>query len=134
MHTRLQPRFPSPESIVSVPITVGLRNLGIVSDCFQDGMPKVISNSPQAGGVAAESWHAFTHGKPLSVDRGIPYPESALILARARSRIGTPYDLLKWNCEHLVSFASGNAPKSPQVNATITLAALGLLLAGFRGA
>ena len=128
------PLWPLPGSDVSVPIILGYRHRGIVSDRFYDGKPMVISNSARAGGVHEEPWDEFSQGKLVNVEEMQSGTSHWKTIRRARSRIGTPYDLLTWNCEHLVGFAKGLSPSSPQVSVTVALVSLGLVLAARKGA
>jgi hypothetical protein len=54
--------------------------------------------------------------------------ERNLIVARAHSQLNKPYDILNFNCEHLVTYALGGVSSSPQLQAaTVGLA----LVVGF---
>jgi hypothetical protein len=120
----ITPAHLPPGTVVSVPVYKVFKHKGIVSDRFVNGNPMVISNSARAGGVAEEPWEVFAAGQPVMVQE---YPSALsgyLILARARSQIGTKYRLLDWNCEHLVSHAQGKRAESPQVAAAIAIAVL----------
>ncbi len=66
----------------------------------------------------------FAQGEVVTVDGypgGLPSYE---VLNRARSFIGTRYDLFGWNCEHFVAYAHGLQKQSPQVVITMAIAAL----------
>lgn len=113
-----------PGTVVSVPLLGVFRHKGIVSDRFHNGEPMVISNSPNAGGVTEEPWDAFASGNPVTVEG---YPSNLpprTVVQRARARIGSRYQLFNWNCEHLVSYAHGQQPATPQVAAVVALAIL----------
>ena len=118
-----------PGTVVSIWVFPIFRHRGIVSDRFSGGEPMVISNSARAGRVAEEPWHLFAAGQRVLVEG---YPSNLLpseVVSRARSLIGKAYDLLRWNCEHLTSYAHGQQPASPQVAATATALVLGGLIA-----
>lgn len=105
-------------------VAVGpVNHKGIISDRHLDGRPMVISNSKRAGRVCEESWDAFCAGEPVQVVGylGVLAPE--LVLERARSVLGKGWNLFSFNCEHLVSYAHGLEPRSPQL-------ASGMLIAG----
>lgn len=127
MPTQFQEVTPArlmPGTVVSVPFLGVFRHKGIVSDWFHDGAPTVISNSPNAGGVTEEQWTAFAAGNQVTVEG---YPSSlppSTVVQRARERIGSRYQLFNWNCEHLVSYAHGRQPATPQVAAVVALAIL----------
>lgn len=113
-----------PGTVVSVPLLGIFRHRGIVSDRFHDGKPTVISNSAPSGGVAEEPWDTFAAGAEVAVE-GYPsdLPPYAVV-QRARGRIGSSYKLFNWNCEHLISYAHGQRPASPQVAAVVALVIL----------
>jgi hypothetical protein len=128
----LNPASLAPGTIVSVWVFPFFRHKGIVSDQWHEGRPKVISNSARAGGVTEESWDVFAAGQTV-INEGYPSnipPYDALY--RARSRIGTKYQLLNWNCEHLTRYAHGLEPRSSQVAATLLLAAVAIGVAAAR--
>jgi len=130
----VSPRAVAPQSlfpgtIVSVPVIWPVTHKGIVSDRFLNGKPLVISNSARNGRVAEESWDTFSQGKAVSVDGYPSQLSSHLVVSRARSRIGTKYDLFNQNCEHLVTEAHGMSPRSAQLAAFITLGVIGLTIA-----
>src|SRR5579859_2310136 len=50
--------------------------------------------------------------------------ERNLIVARAHSQLNKPYDILNFNCEHLVTYALGGAASSPQLQAVTVCLAL----------
>ncbi len=110
-----------------VAVSVGpVDHVGILTDRQIDGLPTVISNSLRAAGVAEESLLTFGSGKQVRV---IGFPGNLSpreVLQRARSRIGKPWSLLKWNCEHFVHWAHGLKPTSPQLAVAVALALLGI--------
>ena len=52
--------------------------------------------------------------------------EQNLIVARAESKLGKKFDLWKFNCDHLVTYALSGVAESPQLG---TVAAIALLAA-----
>jgi len=54
--------------------------------------------------------------------------EEALVQARAFQVVGTPYNLLTWNCEHLTSYVTKGKPESPQLAVGLGCVALFALL------
>lgn len=110
-----------PGTVVSVSFLGVFRHKGIVSDRCNAGKPMVISNSPTAGSVTEEPWDTFAAGNEVT-DEGYPSEfTSCTVVQRAREQIGSPYQLFNWNCEHLVSYAHGQSPTSPQVRAIVAL-------------
>lgn len=106
------------------------RHVGIVSDRWSQGQQMVIENSKLTRRVQEVPLGTFA-ANYLVRDRGKPDRlPIEVVLERARSKIDSEYRLFTWNCEHLVSWAHGDEPKSPQVKAVVGIA-LGLgLLAG----
>ena len=75
----------------------------------------VISNSKKSGCVQEEDIHAFSGGRPIEVIGYIGNLAPADVIRRARSKIGTKWNLLKNNCEHFVHEIHGQSKKSPQL-------------------
>jgi len=104
-----------PGTVVSVWVFPFFRHRGIVSDRFCGDKPMVISNSARAKGVAEEPWEVFAAGQEVAVEG---YPGSLptfVVIHRVRALIGVPYDLFRWNCDHLTTYAHGLEPNSPQL-------------------
>ncbi len=119
-----RPVWPEAGTVVSIPIFLFYSHKGIVSDRWYGGKPMIISNSARSGGVREELWGVFAEGCVVTVDgnpSGLPHFE---VLSRARSLIGTQYDLFRWNCEHFVAYAHGLKPQSAQVAITVAIAML----------
>jgi hypothetical protein len=51
------------------------------------------------------------------------------VIARARLKVGAANNLFSWNCEHLVSWAHGESPRSPQIERAVFCAGLLALFA-----
>jgi hypothetical protein len=49
-----------------------------------------------------------------------------MIANRALSTVGTPYDLLRANCEQVAAYAETASPDSPQLNTVVGFIILGL--------
>lgn len=114
--------WPEPGMVVSVPILLMYRHTGIVSDRWHDGKPMVISTSVRSGGVHEEPWGTFAQGRDVT-DNGYPGRLPGWeVVRRARSLIGTQYDLLTKNCEQFVMFAHGLKPQSAQLALTVVIA------------
>lgn len=100
---------------------------GIVTDSWKNGEQTVISCSGLRRMVVEEPMSIFCQGNSVE-PRDFP---SALtvreVLARARGKLGQPYDLLSWNCEHFVYDASGLVKQSPQLQ-QLAICAFGLAL------
>src|SRR5262245_54178550 len=124
------PAFPggvTPDSLVpgtevSVPVFLVLKHKAIFVGYSAFGVPMVVSNSARTGCVTEEPWDTFAAGKPVTDEGYSSELPPAVVVSRVRSLIGTKYDLLKWNCEHVVRYAHGKTPESPQVAATAFVA------------
>lgn len=116
--------WPQPGTVVSIPTFLVYRHKGIISDRWYNGKPMIISNSARAGGTYEEPWDVFAEGHIVTVES---YPSDLPnheVVNRARSFVGTQYDLFSWNCEHLVTVSHGLKSQSPQVAITIAVAAM----------
>ena len=114
--------WPEPGTVVSVPILLLYRHTGIVSDRWHDGKPMVISTSARSGGVHEEPWDTFAQGRDVTVNGYPGRLPGWEVVRRARSLIGTQYDLLTKNCEQFVMFAHGLKPQSAQLASTVVIA------------
>ena len=121
---RVTPSQVLPGTVVSVSFLGVFRHKGIVSDRCYAGKPTVISNSPTAGGVTEEPWDIFAAGNEVTVEGYPSELPSCTVVQRTRAQIGSPYQLFNWNCEHLVSYAHGQSPASPQVHTIVALSML----------
>jgi hypothetical protein len=99
------------------------RHLGIV---MNGGM--VLHNTPELG-EHVSSTHEFCQGRPYRVIC-IPNPLRWLVLANASWIAAYPrrYDMVSNNCEHTVTRALGQQPRSWQVAAVLVLGVAGALL------
>jgi Lecithin retinol acyltransferase len=99
---------------------------------FQDGQYWVAeNNSPH--GVRYVSFEQFLSGQKL--ERVEPFKGSEFqrsqIIPFINSKVGTNYDLLKYNCEHFANHVQTGRSSSPQVGIGL---GLGLLAFAFLGA
>lgn len=125
---KLPTNWPTPGTTVSIPFFLFVTHSGIVSDRWHGGKPTVISNSARAGGVTEESWDMFSDGLTPSVVDAPTNLNAIEIVRRARTKIGTSYQLLNWNCDSLVTFARGEKPYSVQLAGLIALSVLGFII------
>ena len=85
----------------------------------------VISNSARTGGIAEETWDAFTSGQ-LWKDDGHPGNLTAWeVLYRARTAPRVQYNAFTWNCEGFVAYCHGLPPANPQLAAVVIVALIG---------
>jgi lecithin:retinol acyltransferase len=75
-------------------------------------------------GVRLVSLDDFAAGRDVYVDRRVPPHAQDAIRDIAFSMIGTPYDLLRFNCEHFVNLVYGGDPTSAQARVGGGVAAL----------
>jgi hypothetical protein len=122
------PALLRPGTVVSVWIFPFFRHRGIVSNQFYGNEPMVISNSARVGGIAEEPWDIFAADKVVYADGYPSNLPSVEVLRRARALIGKPYHVLRWNCEHLTSYAHGREPESPQLATMVILAVMVLMV------
>src|SRR5688572_27604561 len=104
-------RMYSPGSTVAVRIGF-VNHVGIVSDRLgDDGCPQVISNSKRRRCVVEETWSSFADGRTVALQEHHAGIEGRLRVQRARRLIGARWNLLSFNCEHLVEYAAGREPR-----------------------
>ncbi|MCG7980275.1 MAG: lecithin retinol acyltransferase family protein [Candidatus Thiodiazotropha taylori] len=69
--------------------------------------------------MAEEKEEIFADGCKIKIHG---YPSQLppfVVLRKARNKLGTKYDVFKWNCEHFVRWAHGLKPESPQLQVAI---------------
>lgn len=99
-----------------VEIDFGLyKHPGVVTDRIMNSMPMVISNSFRKKGVFEESWEEFSNGEKVDISGYPGHLSPDEVLSRARSRLGTRWNLINWNCEHFVNWSHGLKMRSPQL-------------------
>ena len=81
----------------------------------------VVQNAPGRG-VELVHFHDFAQGNTVRLRRRpANWYEAQQVAQRALSCLGRQYNLLFFNCEHLVTFAETGRADSPQVRAWVTL-------------
>ncbi len=115
-----------PGSVISIRYSL-YKHFAIVSDCFVDGKPNLISLSHRTGCVLEEPWNTVVGKRPVELSRIQGTESASTVLMCARSFISRDikYNLLTFNCEHFVRFAHGLPVKSKQVRRTLYGAILG---------
>ncbi|MFZ5478321.1 MAG: hypothetical protein ACOZNI_16255 [Myxococcota bacterium] len=115
-----------PGTVVAIDTSYGVvpvRHFGVLSDrTDQHGVPFVFNASQRSGHTLEEHWNVFLDGRQgFRVDLwgGL---HSHQVVARARQKLGLPWDLLSWNCEHYIRWCHGLEPESPQVQAGVGIA------------
>ena len=75
----------------------------------------IYANSRKFGQLCEVSPYEFSGGRPIEND-GFPALRSRYeVLAHLRSKLGTPYQLFDYNCEHANNEAHGFGRRSPQI-------------------
>ncbi|NOY25059.1 MAG: hypothetical protein GXP62_04215 [Oligoflexia bacterium] len=132
----MHPAHIDPGTVVGIPASVAggaltVQHMGIVSD-HQDehGLPLVISASKKTGRVSEETWLQFTGGQDATIYDFLGSLPGDQVVRRARSKLGTRWDLLVANCEHFVHWAHGLDPQSPQLQSGAKAVAWVAVVAG----
>lgn len=120
--------------VASVEVTVGgfmrVRHVGVISDRIgADGQPMIVHASKVRGLVAETTATEFVK-RQVGPLRYHGYPGQFapdVVVARARARIGQPYEIVRRNCEHLVAEVHGLPVASPQLQSRT---ASGAIVAG----
>jgi len=108
----------SPGGVIAVKCWWG-EHWGIVS--FESGRWTLISNRGARNGVTEEPTEQVINGAECRIlEFASPLP-AYMVVERARSMIGSRYDLWKWNCEDFVYWALGFPPRSPRREAFVGL-------------
>jgi hypothetical protein len=108
-----------PGSVVAIKCWWG-EHWGIVAGDY--GRLTIISNRGLKDGVTEEPWEDVVGNADCRiVDNIATLLPAYLVIARARSMIGTRYNFWTWNCEHHVYWALGQRPQSPQRDAVASL-------------
>lgn len=93
----------------------GTMHVGIYGGRDWAGQEWVIHNAKNDC-VRWDLLEIFGAGNPISLARRATTAyEGAIILSRARIQLGRKFDLVNFNCEHLVSYALGTEAGSPQL-------------------
>ncbi|MCL4748579.1 MAG: lecithin retinol acyltransferase family protein [Myxococcales bacterium] len=89
----------------------------------------VVHNSKVQHGVVIDSLARFSGGKQVFIEgRAAPGYEN-VVAQRALALVGTKYDLLGFNCEHLVNLAQTGEHKSQQLRNAVGVAAVAAIAA-----
>lgn len=89
------------------------------------GQAWVIHN-PKGGFVKYDLFPVFADGQEVTrvAQPSRTAEQRNLIVARAESQLNRPYDILNFNCDHLVTYALAGVPSSPQLQAVAVTVAL----------
>lgn len=93
----------------------------------------VVHNSKVQHGVVIDSLARFSGGKEVQIERRAVPGYEDVVAQRALALVGTKYDLLGFNCEHMVNIAQSGEHKSEQLRNAAGVAfgaALVALIAG----
>jgi len=134
IHTQPQPVL-VPGSLLKAKKSVGLPldHSGIFAGSQKGGTPIVLHSRQR--GVVWTTFEEFSLGREVQiVDVPATLEHQRVVLQRAWSQIGHPFDLLIANCEHFASWAFYGEAESPQLKKYVGAAILGgLALWGLSG-
>src|SRR5437763_2015594 len=104
----------------------GVRHYGVYVGCDWQGKEMVVQNL-KGRSVEETSLGAFSAGRPIFIEqRARNWLHAEEIVQRARSLVGTNYDLISFNCEQAANYAVNGRPFSLQLQEAVGL----LLLVG----
>lgn len=86
----------------------------------------VVHNSKVQHGVVIDGLARFSGGKQVQIERRAVPGYEDVVAQRALRLVGSEYNLLKFNCEHMVNVAQTGEHKSQQLRNAAGLSALGL--------
>ena len=115
--------------IIERPGPFGKRHRGIFVGFDEYGRAWVIHND--MGGIVC--WVLFEHfaaDLPVTIasrKARSPYEQRAIV-SRAQSLLGWRYDLLNFNCDHLVTYAQDGVATSPQLQSLALAFAVALFV------
>jgi cell wall-associated NlpC family hydrolase len=115
-----------PGDVVRVTVKGGILHEGIMTE-----HGRVISNSRRRGGVFEESTRDFSGGRKIRNIGPLSKMNPENVLARARARIGTPYNASSFNCQHFVRECYGLGRSSPQKKILVGAGVLAAIAAIF---
>jgi len=121
-----------PGDVVERPGPWPTQHRGIFAGLNHAGQPCIIHN-PKGGCVRYDTLDVFAAGQQVRFLKRVARnaTEQRMILVRADSLLGRKYDLINFNCDHLVTYALAGVPTSPQLQALTGLAALCAIVAAF---
>lgn len=106
---------------------LGTRHYGIYAGTIGAIEHAVIHNSKVQGGVVIDPFSRFAHGQPVFIEGRAAPGHADFVVNSALAYLGNRYDLLSFNCEHLVNLAQAGEHKSQQLRNGATAAAFGAL-------
>jgi len=125
--------------IVERPGPAGTKHRAVVAGVDGWGRLLVIHNAKNLA-VRYDLLEVFAAGFPVSLISRVAtnWFEQQQIVERAKSLLGKQYDLINFNCDHLVTYAQSGEATSPQLQGIVAVLALasvfgGLVFASTRG-
>lgn len=103
---------------------------GIVSDTVdpETGEPMVIHNR-RVHGTVEEPISKFCKNNEYLIEGYPGHMPAEIVVARARTKLGQPWNLFEWNCEDFVNYAHGLRGMPTQVKTwTFVFALIGVLM------
>jgi len=107
------------------------KHYGVCVGHDSHGQPRFIHNTARHGRVTHATLADFSGGKQVHVElRAVP-GQADEVVRRAEQHLGTAYNLITFNCEHLANLATTGEATSWQVKAGGFLGLLGLGLLAY---
>lgn len=91
----------------------------------------VVHNSKVQHGVVIDTLARFTSGKDFFIESRAVEGYEDVVVKRALAYYGSKYDLLGFNCEHMVNLAQNGEHKSQQLRNAVGVAAVAAIAAAF---
>jgi hypothetical protein len=126
-----------PGDAIERPGPLGTMHRGIFAGTDFSGKAWVIHNAKDQC-VKWDLLEVFADGQGVSFLKRVARNahEQNLITTRAKSLLGRKFDLLKFNCDHFVTYALAGVAKSPQLGVAagiLVFAALGIAVVSTKG-
>jgi hypothetical protein len=95
------------------------KHYGVCTGHGPDGELWFVHNTREAG-VVHTTHKGFAGNRPVYVEQRAEPSQAPEVVARAYSLVGSNYDLLSFNCEHVANLAANGSASSPQVQFAVT--------------
>jgi len=93
------------------------KHYGVCIGHDAQGTPRFIHNTARHGKVTYATLAEFSGGKPVHVELRAMPGRADEVVRRAEQHLGTAYNLITFNCEHLANLATTGEATSWQVKA-----------------
>ena len=112
----LKPPALTPGQVIAIRHPL-FKHFAIVSDCFDNDTPRLISLSYRKSSVQEERWQDVVGNRQFEISNIEGHYSREIILARARRYLSCDikYNLITFNCEHFARLIHGLPVESVQV-------------------